>query len=198
MFERFTDRTRRALVAAHAEAADLDDGSLRPAHIMLGLLRIGEGVAYHVLTEAGIFYETARRQLEGRPPEPDAAPLDGEALSSLGIDLAAVREAVDASFGDGAFDSALGQAGQEANDESRYGSFLLRRSGKAAFTDQSKAVLRRSLEEALALKHHYIGTEHVLLALVQLPDADVARILGSVPSTGDLRALVLSRIRQAS
>src|SRR3954452_4362484 len=98
MFERFTDGARRALVTAQMEARSLGDEQLRPPHILLGLLHIGDGVAYHVLTEAGISYASARGQIEVRATSTpgESLPLDGEALSSLGIDLAAIRDAIDA------------------------------------------------------------------------------------------------------
>jgi len=43
------------------------------------------------------------------------------------------------------------------------------------FSRDAKALLEQALREALALKHDYIGTEHLLLALA---DADVLRDLG--------------------
>ena len=43
-------------------------------------------------------------------------------------------------------------------------------------------MLELSLREALALKHNYIGTEHILLALLQ-GDGIAARVLGSLGVT---------------
>jgi ATP-dependent Clp protease ATP-binding subunit ClpC len=40
------------------------------------------------------------------------------------------------------------------------------RSGHIPFTARAKKVLELSLREALALGHHYIGTEHLLLGLI--------------------------------
>jgi ATP-dependent Clp protease ATP-binding subunit ClpC len=45
MFERFTDRARRVVVLAQEEARMLDHNSIGTEHILLGLIREGEGVA---------------------------------------------------------------------------------------------------------------------------------------------------------
>jgi ATP-dependent Clp protease ATP-binding subunit ClpC len=41
--------------------------------------------------------------------------------------------------------------------------------GHIPFTDEAKAVLELALREALQLGHNYIGTEHILLALIRYP-----------------------------
>jgi ATP-dependent Clp protease ATP-binding subunit ClpC len=45
------------------------------------------------------------------------------------------------------------------------------------FTPRAKKALELSLREALSLGHNYIGTEHILLALVRMDDGVAARIL---------------------
>ena len=50
-------------------------------------------------------------------------------------------------------------------------------SGQIPFTPRAKKVLELSLREALALKHNYIGTEHILLGLVRENEGVAARIL---------------------
>lgn len=47
--------------------------------------------------------------------------------------------------------------------------------GQLPFASEAKQLLERALREALTLKHRYIGTEHVLLALA---DLDVLQELG--------------------
>jgi ATP-dependent Clp protease ATP-binding subunit ClpA len=49
--------------------------------------------------------------------------------------------------------------------------------GKIPFTPRGKKVLELSLREAKALKHGYIGTEHILLAIVRENEGVAARIL---------------------
>jgi hypothetical protein len=50
-------------------------------------------------------------------------------------------------------------------------------SGQIPFTPRAKKVLELALREALSLSHDYIGTEHILLALVGENEGVAARIL---------------------
>lgn len=50
-------------------------------------------------------------------------------------------------------------------------------SGQIPFTPRAKKVLERASREALSLSHRYIGTEHILLALVRENEGIAARIL---------------------
>ena len=50
-------------------------------------------------------------------------------------------------------------------------------SGQIPFTPRAKKVLELALREALSLGHNYIGTEHLLLALVRENEGVAARIL---------------------
>jgi ATP-dependent Clp protease ATP-binding subunit ClpC len=63
MFERFTDRARRVLVYAQEEARDLDHASIGTAHILLGLIREGDGVAAKALDALGITYDVIRERV---------------------------------------------------------------------------------------------------------------------------------------
>ena len=45
MFERFTDRARRVIVLAQEEARALQHNYIGTEHLLLGLIREGEGVA---------------------------------------------------------------------------------------------------------------------------------------------------------
>lgn len=49
MFERFTDRARRVIVLAQEEARELNHNYMGTEHILLGLIKEGEGVAAKVL-----------------------------------------------------------------------------------------------------------------------------------------------------
>jgi ATP-dependent Clp protease ATP-binding subunit ClpA len=49
--------------------------------------------------------------------------------------------------------------------------------GQIPFTPRAKKTLELSLREALALKHNYIGTEHVLLGLLREGEGVAVRIL---------------------
>jgi len=69
MFERFTDRARRAVVLAQEEARLLNHNYIGTEHMLLGLVAEAEGVAAQVLTAAGLDLSKARvhvEQLVGR------------------------------------------------------------------------------------------------------------------------------------
>ena len=63
MFERFTDRARRVVVMAQEEARMLDHNYIGTEHILLALIREDDGVAAHVLAEAGAGLDRTRLQV---------------------------------------------------------------------------------------------------------------------------------------
>lgn len=64
MFERFTDRARRALVLAARQARELRHDYVGPEHILLGIAHEGHGIGATVLTSLGISDEGIRRQIQ--------------------------------------------------------------------------------------------------------------------------------------
>ncbi len=64
MFERFTDRARRAVVLAQDEARMLNHNYVGTEHILLGLVHEGEGVAAKALESLGISLDVVRQQVE--------------------------------------------------------------------------------------------------------------------------------------
>lgn len=73
MFERFTDRARRVIVLAQDEARSLKHNYLGTEHILLGLIREGEGVAAKALEALDIGLDAVRAQVveiigEGQEP----------------------------------------------------------------------------------------------------------------------------------
>ena len=64
MFERFTDRARRVVVLAQEEARALNHNYIGTEHILLGLIREGEGVAAKALESMGISREAVRSEVE--------------------------------------------------------------------------------------------------------------------------------------
>ena len=64
MFERFTDRARRVVVLAQEEVRTLGHGDVGTEHILLGLIREGDGVAAKALDALGISLGTVRQQVE--------------------------------------------------------------------------------------------------------------------------------------
>ena len=63
MFERFTDRARRVLELSLREALQLGHNYIGTEHILLGLIREGEGVAAQVLTKLGADLSRVRQQV---------------------------------------------------------------------------------------------------------------------------------------
>ncbi len=64
MFERFTDRARRVVVLAQEEARMLNHNYIGTEHILLGLIKEGEGVAAKGLESLGISLDGVRTQVE--------------------------------------------------------------------------------------------------------------------------------------
>src|SRR6266545_2498733 len=64
MFERFTDGARRVVVLAQEEARMLNHHNVGTEHVLLGLIREGEGVAAKALESLGLSLEGVRQQVE--------------------------------------------------------------------------------------------------------------------------------------
>src|SRR5258707_4952296 len=64
MFERFTDRARRAMVLAEEQARMYSHDWIGTEHILLGLIQEGNGVAVKALESLGISLEAVRQQVE--------------------------------------------------------------------------------------------------------------------------------------
>ena len=154
MFERFTDRARTAVILARTEASERGD-QIRPVY-MLHALASAEGVAARALAGLGVDAEALERQLDRTAPR--ANPLeaattsgDAEALASIGIDLDEIRRRVEESFGPGALERAPAAA---------------QGAGRTTMTRETKQSVELAAKEARALRHSYIGTEHLLLGLL--------------------------------
>jgi len=96
MFERFTDRARRVLVLAQEEARDLNHSFIGTEHILLGLIREGEGVAAKALDSLGVTFEAVREKVEeaigsNGNPTPGSPPFTPRAKKVLELSL---REAL--------------------------------------------------------------------------------------------------------
>jgi ATP-dependent Clp protease ATP-binding subunit ClpC len=117
----FTPRATQALALARKEAERLRHDFAGPEHVLLGLIRLGQGVAVNMLTGLRVDLEVVRSQIEAGAPtgtrEEAAGPID--------------------------------------------------------FAPKVKRVLELADEERKALKHTYLGTEHLLLGLLRDGD-DVA------------------------
>jgi len=124
MFERFSDRARRVVVQAQQEARERGHGYLGPEHLLLGLVRDGNGLAARVLDALGVSREAVRQRVDEAVPRGELSP-----------------------------------------------------TGHIPFTPAAKKLLEQSLLESRALGHDYIGSEHILLALLGAGGGVAAQVL---------------------
>jgi ATP-dependent Clp protease ATP-binding subunit ClpA len=98
MFERFTDRARRVVVQAQAEARELQHNYIGTEHLLLGLISLDEGLALHVLRSLNVDTRALAEQVRdqvGRgkttPPPGQHIPFTPRAKKTLELSL---REAL--------------------------------------------------------------------------------------------------------
>jgi ATP-dependent Clp protease ATP-binding subunit ClpC len=125
MFNRFTERARKVIILAKEEARRFNHDYIGTEHILLGLIREGEGVAAAVLQKMGVSLENIRLEIEK-----------------------------------------LVQPGPTTQ--------II---GDIPFTPRAKKALELAAEEARALGHNYIGTEHLLLGLIREGEGIASQVL---------------------
>ena len=163
--------------AAQNEAILFRHDFIGTGHVLLALLgrddETGSALRGLGLRVAGV-REDARR-IVGDGPVPEAA-FDAEALGAIGIDLEAVRQRVETTFGEGALERA--QRGRGS-------------CGGAAFgiTPHLKRALESARREAERSGTH-VGAAHVALGLAEQRDSVAARIL-------ETRGISAERLRGA-
>ena len=162
IFTRFTDRSRKSVEAALEEARMLGHDSLGDEDLVLGILRVDEGLAAEALTSLGITIEDAREESEE---------ILSDALSSIGISLEEVR--------------------REAGD-----AFEMRIPAhrRIPFSPRAKKALVEARKEMRRLGDNYLGTEHVLLGILDNQDGTAVRMLarlGVAPETLEERLFEL-------
>ena len=143
MFDQFTPRARQVIILARKEADRFNHDYIGTEHLLLGLVRLGQGVAMEVLREMGVDFETLRIEVEkavGSGPETKVA-------------------------------------------------------GEVPLTMKARRVIELAIKESKAMRHSYIGTEHLLLGLLQESEGVAARVLKNmgvdlnVARTGILKKL---------
>jgi predicted dehydrogenase len=120
----FTPRAQQALALAREEAKRLQHDFIGAEHLLLGLVKLGQGVAVTVLCRMGLDLLTIRGEVE-RHLKPGLRPFVGS----------------------------------------------------IPYTPRVKKVLSLAAKQAQALKHTYVGTEHILLGLLLEEDGLAARVL---------------------
>jgi ATP-dependent Clp protease ATP-binding subunit ClpA len=179
MFERFTKPARAVVTAAGEYAVEATASEVRPEHLLRGVLDQQGCLAVEVLTGLGAPTEELRKALDGtRMRYVDGLDADdAEALRTIGIDLDEVVRRIDRNLG----------------------GTRIRRDRQPRFSRDSKKVLELALREALALRHNYIGTEHLLLGLVRSGDRVVADTVAAFDlDQRTLRTAVADAVRRAS
>jgi predicted RNA-binding Zn-ribbon protein involved in translation (DUF1610 family) len=96
VFERFTERARQVIVFAQDEARTLKHPHIGTEHLVLGLMRDGDGVAFAVLNSLGITLEQVRAEVirglrQGDQVVAAQMPFTPRAKNSLNL---ALREAL--------------------------------------------------------------------------------------------------------
>lgn len=146
MFDIFTGPAKRVIIVAESEAVALGHDFIGPEHLLIGLAEVSEGLAGQVLAERGVTPGQVRGEaarLLAAAGFGGSGPGAADALAAIGIDVQEIQRRADATFGPGQFQFP-----------------------RPVFTPRAKTILEQSLAEARGLGHDYIGTEHVLLALL--------------------------------
>ena len=128
MNDRFTQRVRKVLFLARDEAGRMQHDYIGTEHLLLGIIREGEGIASRV-------------------------------LQRLGIDSAQIQQSI------------------EEIVSTQSGTITI---GEIPFTPRAKRVLEISIDEARIHSHNYVGTEHLLLALIKEGEGVAARVLSDL------------------
>ena len=156
---RFTREARRALEGSLRESVRLQAGEITPSLVLLGVLAVGSGTAACVLRDCGV----------------DVAVVVGALGMADRIDASLYRQHEDAkpekTLGELSAWSSISRFGSEG--EPLY----------EGFTERARQVMVLAQDEALALKHNYVGTEHILLGLLRVDEGFAARVLGSLDVT---------------
>ena len=171
MFERFTGDAREAVVTAQEQARKLGHDFIGTEHVLLALLAHDDSAIAAALRDSGVDAEYVRgeiiRRVGPRPPAQsfaDAEEEDAAALKAIGIDLDAVRRAIEENFGEGAL-----RLPREAPTPKRRGLFgrSFAYGGHIPFTNRNKKVLELSLREAIHLNQKFLAPEHIMLGIIR-------------------------------
>ena len=159
MFERFDRDVRMVVSGAPHDAAATGSTTIEPEHLLLGLVSSPDTDAGAILSSHGV----SRVALYGMLQAPSAGfdPTDAEALATVGIDVAAIEQAADNTFGPGSF----ARAG------------IRRPRGTARFGPAAKAAMAGAIRESVAAGSKRITSVHLLLALIRDPHSRCATLL---------------------
>lgn len=186
-FERFTRNARVAVMLAAEEARELCDRETGSQHLLLGVLQAAGADLSSVAAGFGLTADVVRARLAETSTSDRSFDQDADALSTIGIDLRAVRDSVSRTFGDDAFDNALSRSGRRR-----------RRRGHTSLSHGAKKVLELALREALAYKDTEIRCEHLLLGILRSGEKTAIGLITEHVYTAQLRAAVVKLLEQAA
>ena len=187
MFERFARNARAAVVLAQEEARELCDRETGAQHLLLGVLQTAGEELLAVLTGYGLTAETVRARLAESSTGDKSFDEDADALSTIGIDLRAVRDSVARNFGADAFDKAFSHSGRRRRPR-----------GRISFSHGAKKVLELALREALAHKDNEIRCEHLVLGILRGGDPSAIGLITEHVDSAQLRAAVIKLMDKAA
>jgi len=187
MFERFARNARVAVMLAQEEARELCDRETGSQHLLLGVLEAAGEELSAVLTGYGLTADVVRTRLAESSPGDTSFNGDADALSTIGIDLGAVRDSVARTFGSDAFDKALSRSGRRRRPR-----------GRISFSHGAKKALELALREALAHKDNEIRCEHLILGIVRGGDKAAIGLITEHVYTAQLRAAVVRLLDKAA
>lgn len=188
MFERFSRNARVAVVLAQEEARELESNDIRPEHILVGVLQSSGRDLSMLLAEFGLTADVVRGRLAvADAPGDESFDGDADALAGISIDLYAVRDNVNHTFGEGAFDNALRRSGRRR-----------RRRGHIPFTKPAKKILELALRESVAHKDGWIGCEHILLGILRSDDRYATGLITEHVGAAELRSGIVNLLDNAA
>ena len=156
MMNNFTPRAQEVLALARKEAERFHHNYVGTEHLLLGLIKLGQGVAVNVLQKMGLDLErtpVARTDQTWRGRSSQCAAKDG------------------AQSGDGSHAGRKACRSASRDKDGREHS---------VHAPSQKGIGILAGKEAKALNHSYVGTEHILLGLLREGEGTAARVFKSL------------------
>jgi ATP-dependent Clp protease ATP-binding subunit ClpA len=178
---RFNEPAQRALALAREEAQQLHHDYVGTEHLLLGLLRVEDGVAAHVLHQLWIEIDQVRKALVYIMT--NYAKKQTEAASSV------EAESVEP-------EATTGTTSTPAPEEAQVSQSGSSGAESIGLTPRTRQVLALAVDEAQRLHHDYVGTEHLLLALAREGEGLAAGILQQFGALGKVREFTLAEMQR--
>lgn len=193
MWQRFTERARRSILLGQVQALQMQETEVRPEHLLLGLLEDSGCVAAIALKDLGVTFENTRPEVallsEQTSPSPPQM-LSISDVEALGTQFQVPTDLVRQ------IESQLllklrGQS--EVSITRRFPFKAKERKDKSdiLLASSTKRVLELAAKEARRLHHNYIGTEHMLLGLLNQNSGATKLLLDAGLTLEQIRSAVL-------